>query len=133
MTPTPEQIDKERLRAEEIWSAIERLEHKTVEIEVIATALATRAIEAAAEERRLVRIELSCIWDPTTTHRLTEICKTCQWPRNRGPFIHVDKDDTDADAIRALRGAPTVSFSGVCGVCGQLVSDGRAVHRECAR
>lgn len=119
--PTQEQVAAERERAHEAlslqqgrgrlicaWTGKSPNVHG-VGCTAVATALARRALEAEAkgrdDERRRVRLELSCVWDPFTTDRLNELCKTCRWPRNMGPYIHIDPNDPDADAIRALRGA----------------------------
>jgi hypothetical protein len=36
-------------------------------------------------------------------------------------------------AFRDVRCEESFSFTGLCAVCGQLVADGRRVHRECER
>lgn len=54
--------------------------------------------EGARDERERERLRRTCIWDPYTTGRGNVLCKTCRWPRDRGPFVHVNKGTPDADA-----------------------------------
>lgn len=82
--------DERQKLLEDLLAAADReiaLEAERDQLRADNAAMAKRLEEA---EAKIAQLDPTCVWEPFTTGRLNVLCKKCRWPRDGGPFRHID-------------------------------------------